>query len=180
MKTILISLAILSVFFGIDRKTYASDCPKMELPTSFLGIFLTTTMLPVGTTIAAGRSSNTSGCGSSEPSDSFYRPKAARLKLFFKESGEPLAEEIARGEVGPYLQVMTHLSECRQEGSPVILEHLRSDFSKHFNVNFQPEKTAQAVCKISESPPLRPFCQAKQKLAFLSPTERLQFQNSDR
>ena len=120
MKTILISLAILLVFLGIDQRTHASDCPKMELPTSFLGIFLTTTMLPIGTTIAAGRSSNTSGCGSSEPSDSFYRPKAARLKLFLEESGEPLAEEIAKGEVGPYLQVMTHLSECKQEGSPVI------------------------------------------------------------
>ena len=136
-------------------------------------------MLPIGTTIAAGRS-NTSGCGSSEPSDSFYRPKAARLKLFLKESGEPLAEEIAKGEVGPYLQVMTHLSECKQEGSPVILEHLRSDFSKHFNVNLQPEKTAQAVYEISEYPSLRPFCQAEQKLAFLSPTEQLQFQNPNR
>ena len=180
MKTILISLAILLVFFGIVQRTYASDCPKMELPTSFLGIFLTTTMLPIGTTIAAGRSSNTSGCGSSEPSDSFYRPKAARLKLFLEESGEPLAEEIAKGEVGPYLQVMTHLSECRQEGSPVIMEHLRSDFSQHFNENFRPEKTAQAVFKISESPSLRPFCQAEQKLAFLSPTERLQFPISNR
>ncbi len=180
MKTILISLAILLVFLGIDQRTYASDCPKMELPTSFLGIFLTTTMLPIGTTIAAGRSSNTSGCGSSEPSDSFYRPKAARLKLFLEESGEPLAEEIAKGEVGPYLQVMTHLSECKQEGSPVILEHLRSDFSKYFKVNFRPEKTAQAVYEISESPSLRPFCQAEQKLAFLSPTEQLQFQNSNR
>ena len=180
MKTILIALAILLVFFGIDQKTYASDCPKMELPTSFLGIFLTTTMLPIGTTLAAGRSSNTSGCGSSEPSDSFYRPKAARLMLFLKESGEPLAEEIAKGELGPYLQVMTHLSECRQESGPVILEHLRSDFSQHFNENFRPEKVAQAVFEISESPSLRPFCQAEQKLAFLSPTERLQFQNSDR
>ena len=180
MKTILISLAILLVFFGTDQRIHASDCPKMELPTSFLGIFLTTTMLPIGTTIAAGRSSNTSGCGSSEPSDSFYRPKATRLKLFLEESGEPLAEEIAKGEVGPYLQVMTHLSECKQEGSPVILEHLRSDFSKHFNVNFRPEKTAQAVYEISESPSLRPFCQAEQKLAFLSPTEQLQFQNSKR
>jgi len=180
MKTILSSLVIFLALFGLDRRIYASDCPKMELPTSFLGIFLTTTMLPIGTTIAAGRSSNTSGCGSSEPSDSFYRPKAARLKLFLEESGEPLAEEIAKGEVGPYLQVVTHLSECRQEGSPVILEHLRSNFSKHFNVNFQPERTAQAVYEISESPSLRTFCQAEQKLAFLSPTEQLQFRNSNR
>ena len=100
--------------------------------------------------------------------------------LFLKESGEPLAEEIAKGELGPYLQVMTHLSECRQEGSPVILEHLRSDFSKHFNVNFRPEKAAQAVYEISESLSMRPFCQAYQKLAFLSSTEQLQFQNSNR
>jgi len=82
--------------------------------------------------------------------------------------------------VGPYLQVMTHLSECKPEGSTVILEHLRNDFSKHFNVNFRPEKTAQAVYEISESPSLRPFCQAEQKLAFLSPTEQLQFQKSKR
>ena len=91
-----------------------------------------------------------------------------------------MAEEIAKGEVGPYLQVMTHLSECKQEGSPVILEHLRSNFSKHFDVNFRPEKTAQAVFEILESPSLRPFCQAEQKLAFLSHTEQLQFQNSNR
>tara|TARA_B100000941_G_scaffold226833_1_gene169089 strand:+ start:353 stop:880 length:528 start_codon:yes stop_codon:yes gene_type:complete len=175
MKKIFIPLAILLVFFGIDQRIHASDCPKMELPTSFLGIFLTTTMLPIGTTIAAGRSSNTSGCGSSEPSDSFYRPKAARLKLFLEESGEPLAEEIAKGEVGPYLQVMTHLSECRQEVSPVILKHLRNHFSKHFHANFRPEKTAQAVYEISESPSLRPFCRAEQQLAFLSFIEQLQF-----
>ncbi len=180
MKTILIPLIIFVAFFGVDQRTYASDCPKMDLPTSFLGIFLTTTMLPVGTTIAAGRSSNTSGCGRSEPSDSFYRPKAARLKLFLEESGEPLAEEIAKGEVGPYLQVITHLSECTEEGSPIILNHLRIQYSKHFNQKFQSEKTAQAVYELSESPSLRQFCQAEQKLAFLSPTEQLQFQNSDR
>ena len=180
MKKIFISLAILLVFFGIDQRIHASDCPKMELPTGFLGIFLTTTMLPIGTTIAAGRSSNTSGCGSSEPSDSFYRPKAARLKLFLEESGEPLAEEIAKGEVGPYLQVMTHLSECRVEGSLVILNQLRIQYSKHFNEDFKPEKTAQAVYELSESPSLREFCQAEQSLAFLGLTEQLQFQNSYR
>ncbi|MDG2199235.1 MAG: hypothetical protein P8O70_20570 [SAR324 cluster bacterium] len=180
MKTILLSLVIFLAFFSVEERTYASDCPKMELPTSFLGIFLTTTMLPIGTTIAAGRSSNTSGCGSSEPSDSFYRPKAARLKLFFEEAGESLAEEIATGEVGPYLQVITHLSECREEGSPFILNHLRIQYSKYFNQNFQPEKIAQAVYELSESPSMRQFCQAEQKLAFLSPTEQLQFQNSYR
>ena len=180
MKTILSSLVIFLALFGVDRKIYASDCPKMELPTSFLGIFLTTTMLPIGTTIAAGRSSNTSGCGSSEPSDSFYRPKAARLKLFLEESGEPLAEEIAKGEVGPYLQVVTHLSECKEEGSPIILNHLRIQYSNHFNEDFQPEKTAQAVYELSESHLLRQFCQVEQNLAFLNLIEQLQFQNSYR
>ena len=179
MKTKLISLVIFLAFFGIDRRLYASDCPKMELPTSFLGIFLTTTMLPIGTTIAAGRSSNTSGCGSSEPSDSFYRPKAARLKLFLEESSELLSEEIAKGEVGPYLKVMTHLSDCREEGSPFILNHLRIHYSKHFNEDFQPEKTAQAVYELSESASLRQFCQAK-NLAFFNPTEQLQFRTSYR
>jgi hypothetical protein len=140
----------------------------MELPTSFLGIFLTTTMLPIGTTIAAGRSSNTSGCGSSEPSDSFYRPKAARLKLFLEESGEHLAEEIAKGEVGPYLQVMTHLSECTEEVSPFILHHLRIQYSKHFIENSQYEKTAQVVYELSESSSLNPLCKEEDSLALLS------------
>ena len=168
MKTNLISLVILLALFGNDRRIYGSDCPKMELPTSFLGIFLTTTMLPIGTTIAAGRSSNTSGCGSSEPSDSFYRPKATRLKLFLEESGEHLAEEIAKGEVGPYIQVMTHLSECTEEISPLILNHLRIHYSKHFNKNSQYEKTAQAVYELSESSSLSPLCKEEDSLALLS------------
>ena len=75
---------------------------------------------------------------------------------------------------------MTHLSECREEGSPVILNHLRIQYSKHFNEDFQPEKTAQAVYELSESHLLRQFCQVEQNLAFLSLIEQLQFQNSYR
>lgn len=76
--------------------------------------------------------------------------------------------------------MITHLSECTEEGSPIILKHLRIQYSEHFIQKFQSEKTAQAVYELSESPSLRQFCQAEQKLAFLSPTEQLQFQNSDR
>lgn len=137
-------------------------CPKIELPSGVLGIFLTTTMLPVGTTMAMGRSSNTSGCGSGEPSDSFYRPSPARLELYLEETGDAVAEELAIQTSGPHLQALVHLAGCSPEATQPIGDSLREHYQEMFGPASTPKSAATYVSSLVQRAPLAPLCQDDQ------------------
>ena len=97
------------------------------------------------------------------------QPWVCRLSLF-EELGPPLRWAVLR--------------PLRSDASFTLRETKRflrltiGNLSDSFQI--QALRSRYVVYEISESPSLRPFCKAEQKLAFLSPTEQLQFQNNNR
>ena len=71
-------------------------CYKVPAPPGIMGIFSSITLIPSGSTMAAGRSSETSGCDRGHPSEYFYKPKNKRVALFLKYNFLQVREESAQ------------------------------------------------------------------------------------
>ena len=73
-------------------------CYKVPAPPGIMGILSSTTLIPSGSTMAAARSSETSGCDTGHPSENFYKPKKQRVALFLKDNLLQVREESAQGQ----------------------------------------------------------------------------------
>ncbi len=88
-------------------------CPKVPAPPGVMGIISSTTLIPSGSTMAAARSSETSGCDRGHPSKNFYTPKKKRLALFLSDNFNNVSQEISQGK-GIHLNAMVDLYGCRK------------------------------------------------------------------
>ncbi|MBF0289678.1 MAG: DUF3015 family protein [SAR324 cluster bacterium] len=84
----------------------------------------------VASTIATGRTFNTSGCDRGHPSDSFYRPKGA---IYLQKLLEQVVEESSQGQ-GKHLDALASLAGCSSAAFPLFSQTLQ----KHYNVLFTP------------------------------------------
>ena len=98
-------------FFTVASVIARHKCPKVPAPPGVMGIISSTTLIPSGSTMAAARSSETSGCDRGHPSKNFYRPKKQRLTLFLKENFNQVSQESAQGQ-GVHLDALVNLAGC--------------------------------------------------------------------
>ena len=89
-------------------------CYKVPAPPGIMGIFSSITLIPSGSTMAAARSSETSGCDRGHPSENFYKPKNKRVALFLKDNFLQVREESAQGQ-GLHLDALAQLAGCSIE-----------------------------------------------------------------
>ena len=89
-------------------------CYKVPAPPGIVGIISIPILIPFGSTMAAARSSETSGCESGHPSENFYKPKNKRVSLFLKDNFLQVREESAQGQ-GLHLDALAQLAGCSIE-----------------------------------------------------------------
>ena len=89
-------------------------CYKVPAPPGIVGIISIPTLIPFGSTMAAARSSETSGCDRGHPSENFYKPKNKRVALFLKDNFLQVREESAQGQ-GLHLDALAQLAGCSIE-----------------------------------------------------------------
>ena len=89
-------------------------CYKVPAPPGIVGIISIPILIPFGSTMAAARSSETSGCDDGHPSENFYKPKNKRVALFLKYNFLQVREESAQGQ-GLHLDALAQLAECSIE-----------------------------------------------------------------
>ena len=108
-RTVLAALVLLN---GSAQSLQARHkCYKVPAPPGIMGIFSSTTLIPSGSTMAAARSSGTSGCESGHPSENFYKPKNKRVAFFLKDNLLQVREESAQGQ-GQHLDALAQLAGC--------------------------------------------------------------------
>ena len=86
-------------------------CYKVPAPPGIVGIISIPILIPFGSTMAAARSSETSGCDGGHPSENFYKPKNKRVALFLKDNFLQVREESAQGQ-GLHLDALAQLAGC--------------------------------------------------------------------
>ena len=89
-------------------------CYKVPAPPGIVGIISIPILIPFGSTMAAARSSETSGCDRGHPSENFYKPKNKRVALFLKDNFLQVREESAQGQ-GLHLDALAQLAGCSIE-----------------------------------------------------------------
>ena len=154
-------------FFIIKPIMARHKCPKVPAPPGVMGISSSTTLIPSGSTMAAARSSETSGCDRGHPSKNFYTPKKKRIALFLEDNFNKVSQEIARGK-GIHLNAIVSLSGCiiNEEvfGRIMKKNYVRLFHSNEIELNqeFQKSKSDQIAEKlvdlIENSPPLSSKC----------------------
>ena len=117
-------LLILSCNFEIVSARH--KCPKIPSPPGVMGIFSSSTLIPSGSVMAAGRSSETLGCERGHPSDNFYKPQKERISMFLEDNLHHVREESAKGE-GLHLEALSQIAGCS-------ISH--SDFGKIIKINY--------------------------------------------
>jgi hypothetical protein len=106
-------------------------CPKVPAPPGLMGIFSSSSLLPSGSTMAAARSSETSGCEHGHPSDNFYKPKNKQVALFLKHNFLQLKLESAQGQ-GQHLDALANLAGC-SAGHDDFAKLIRNNYVQVFN-----------------------------------------------
>ena len=89
-------------------------CPKVPAPPGIMGILVSPLLIPSGSTMAAARSSDTSGCDRGHPSENFYKPQKKRISLFLEGNLLQVQEESAQGQ-GQHLDALALLAGCSVE-----------------------------------------------------------------
>ena len=89
-------------------------CYKVPAPPGIVGFISIPILIPFGSTMAAARSSETSGCDRGHPSENFYKPKNKRVALFLKDNFLQVREESAQGQ-GLHLDALAQLAGCSTE-----------------------------------------------------------------
>ncbi len=82
----------------------------------------------VASSIATGRTSNTSGCDRGHPSDSFYRPTGA---IYLQNLLEQVAEESSKGQ-GKHLDALASLARCTPTAYPLFSQALQKHYASLF------------------------------------------------
>ena len=101
-------------------------CYKVPAPPGIVGIISIPILIPFGSTMAAARSSATSGCAGGHPSENFYKPKNKRVALFLKDNFLQVREESAQGQ-GLHLDALAQLAGCS-------IEH--AEFGRIIQINY--------------------------------------------
>jgi hypothetical protein len=99
-----------------------------------MGIFSSITLIPSGSTMAAARSSATSGCAGGHPSENFYKPKNKRVALFLKDNFLQVREESAQGQ-GLHLDALAQLAGCSIEHAE-FGRIIQNNYSHIFGADF--------------------------------------------
>ena len=129
-------------FFIIESVIARHKCPKVPAPPGVMGIISSTTLIPSGSTMAAARSSETSGCERGHPSKNFYKPKNRRLSIFLKDNLNYVSQESSQGK-GFHLEALVSLAGCKfKEG----------DFGKIMKKNYAKIFFSNQLVGIEKSP----------------------------
>lgn len=92
----------------------------------------------IASSIATGRTSNTSGCDRGHPSKGFYRPTGA---IYLEHTLEQIVEESSRGQ-GQHLEALARLAGCHSKGFAL--------FSQTLQKNYEPLFTQQNYLTLDE------------------------------
>ena len=144
-------------------------CPKVPAPPGLMGISSSSSLIPSGSTMAAARSSETSGCEHGHPSENFYKPKNKQVALFLKHNFLQLKLESAQGQ-GQHLDALSNLAGCTRPHDD-FAKLIRNNYVQVFNddlVHLSPElSTVRAVqtskrllSLLSNSPLLATSCES--------------------
>jgi len=82
----------------------------------------------IASSIATGRSSNTSGCDRGHPSKSFYRPTGA---IYLEHTLEQVVEESSRGH-GQHLEALASLAGCSTKSFVLFSKALQKNYEQLF------------------------------------------------
>ena len=126
-------------------------CPKVPSAPGLMGISSSTTFIPSGSTMAAARSSETSGCDDGHPSENFYKPKNKRVALFLKENFLQIKLESAQGQ-GQHLDALAYLAGCTTSDD-AFAELIRNNYVQVFDtdlLNLHPESSIKGAAQTSE------------------------------
>ena len=126
-------------------------CPKVPSAPGLMGITSSTTFIPSGSTMAAARSSETSGCDHGHPSENFYKPKNKRVALFLKENFLQIKLESAQGQ-GHHLDALAYLAGC-PTSDDAFAELIRNNYVQVFDtdlLNLHPESSIKGAAQTSE------------------------------
>lgn len=126
-------------------------CPKVPSAPGLMGITSSTTFIPSGSTMAAARSSETSGCDQGHPSENFYKPKNKRVALFLKENFLQIKLESAQGQ-GQHLVALAYLAGCTTSDD-AFAELIRNNYVQVFDtdlLNLHPESSIKGAAQTSE------------------------------
>jgi hypothetical protein len=174
LQNILISLRLFfTVFLFLTAVTQSVQarhkCPKVPAPPGLMGVISSSSLIPSGSTMAAARSSETSGCEHGHPSENFYKPKNKKVALFLKDNFLQLKLESAQGQ-GQHLDALANLAGCTT-GHDDFAKLIRNNYILIFNdelVQLHPElntvRTAQTSERLlnlmSNSPLLASSCES--------------------
>ncbi len=126
-------------------------CPKVPSAPGLMGITSSTTFIPSGSTMAAARSSETSGCDQGHPSENFYKPKNKRVALFLKDNFLQIILESAQGQ-GQHLDALAYLAGCTTSDD-AFAELIRNNYVQVFDtdlLNLHPESSIKGAAQTSE------------------------------
>jgi len=128
-------LAALVLLNGSAQSLQARHkCYKVPAPPGIVGIISIPILIPFGSTMAAARSSETSGCDSGHPSENFYKPKNKRVALFLKDNFLQVREESAQGQ-GLHLDALAQLAGCSIEHAE-FGRIIQNNYSHIFGADF--------------------------------------------
>ena len=95
-------------FFIIESVIARHKCPKVPAPPGVMGIISSTTLIPSGSTMAAARSSETSGCERGHPSKNFYKPKYKTNLLISFIMKKKIGNAVKRNKIRRKLKAIVH------------------------------------------------------------------------
>ena len=158
-------LLVSSVQFVLARH----KCYKVPAPPGIVGIISIPILIPFGSTMAAARSSETSGCDSGHPSENFYKPKNKRVDLFLKDKFLQVREESAQGQ-GLHLDALAQLAGCFTEHAEfgrIIQNNYSHIFGADYlsqnadnSVNITKRTTERFLGLMADSPLLSSSCES--------------------
>ena len=154
-KRLILLLAFFTVFLFLTATSKSVQarhkCPKVPSAPGLMGISSSTTFIPSGSTMAAARSSETSGCDHGHPSENFYKPKNKRVALFLKENFLQIKLESAQGQ-GQHLDALAYLAGCTSSDD-AFAELIRNNYVQVFDtdlLNLHPESSIKGAAQTSE------------------------------
>ena len=163
-------LAALVLLNGSAQSLQARHkCYKVPAPPGIVGIISIPILIPFGSTMAAARSSETSGCDGGHPSENFYKPKNKRVALFLKDNFLQVREESAQGQ-GLHLDALAQLAGCSIEHAE-FGRIIQNNYSHIFGADFlsQNEDNSENITKrtterflglMADSPLLASSCES--------------------
>ena len=151
--TLFLAFFTLFIFLTAASKSVQArhKCPKVPVPPGLMGVFSSSTLIPSGSTMAAARSSATSGCDQGHPSDNFYKPKNSLIALFLKANFLQLKLESAQGQ-GQYLNALANLAGCTANYD-AFAELIQNNYVQVFDnelLNLYPELSIKGAAQTSE------------------------------